>query len=70
MEAQHFTFAHRVTVACLDEDPARCLVGAWKVGACGEDWVWSWADSDHVRISFKREADRLAFISGASVGPH
>jgi hypothetical protein len=67
MDAQHFAFAHRVTVPCLDGDPSPCLVGAWNVGACGEDWVWSWTDSDHVRISFKREADRLSFVSCASI---
>jgi hypothetical protein len=66
MEARPHGFVHRVIVPCLDEDPSRCLTGAWKVGACGEDWVWGWADSSHVRISFRREADRLSFISHVS----
>lgn len=67
MEGTYFVFAYSVTVSCRDDDPSDYLAGAWDFGACGEDWVWSWADPDHVRISFKREADSLAFISRGSV---
>jgi hypothetical protein len=67
MEETYFVFAHSVTMTCRDDDPSFCLARAWDLGACGQDWVWSWADSDHVRISFKREADSLAFVSLGSV---
>jgi len=70
MEGVYFDFPHAVTVPCLDEDPSRCLANAWDFGACGEDWVWCWADFDHVRISFRRETDRIAFLSRASVSLH
>ena len=63
-------FPYSVMVPCLDEDPSRCLANAWDLGACGEDWVWCWADFDHVRISFKRERDSIAFLSRASVSLH
>jgi len=70
MEGLFFEFPHTVTVSCLDEDPSRCLANAWDLGACGEDWVWCWADFDHLRISFKREPDSVVFLSRASVSVH
>lgn len=66
MEGLYFEFPYSVTALCLDEDPSHCLAGAWSLGACGEDWVWCWANADHVRISFKRASDSLAFVSQAS----
>ena len=65
MEGLCVEFPYTITVLCLDEDPAHSLANAWDLGACGEDWVWCWADSDHVRVSFKREADCIAFLSRA-----
>ena len=65
MDGLYFQFPHTVTVPCLDEDLAGCLAKAWDFGACGEDWVWCWADCGHLRISFRREADSLAFLAGA-----
>jgi hypothetical protein len=65
MEGLYFTFPHTVTVPCGDEDPSRCLANAWDLGACGEDWVWCWADQGHLRLSFKREADSTTFLSRA-----
>ena len=67
MDGLYFEFSHTITVPCLDEDPSHCLANAWNLGACGEDWRWRWVDSDHVRISFKREADSIAFLSRAPV---
>jgi hypothetical protein len=67
VEKLYFVFAHSVTVSCRDDDPSFCLARAWDLGACGDDWVWSWAGSDHIRISFRREADSLAFISRDAV---
>jgi hypothetical protein len=70
MAGLYFEFPCSVTALCHEEDLSYCLANAWDIGACGEDWVWSWSDSDHVRISFKREEDSLAFISRASVWGH
>ncbi len=61
-------FPYTLTVACAEEDPAQGLAYAWELGACGEDWVWYWADPDHVRVSFKREVDSSAFLSRAPSG--
>lgn len=45
------------------EDPADCLSGAWDLGDCGEDWVWSWGGPEALRVSFRRETDSIAFLS-------
>lgn len=53
MEATSTKFPYIVVVPCSDDALPERMSHAWRVGACGDDWIWGRIGADHARFSFK-----------------